>query len=824
MGLFPAAAAAAQSEPGERQEETQWQISKSKTAEPAILRENRPVARVTLSLPSAEMENSFDIVLVLDNSGSAIVAEGKSFAEYAADMLEELKGNGANVNVAVVGFRGYATDMTERASGGAERGLVSIQSDEGYNAVRAALQSSAPGRGSNISSGLRMARGFLEQSGTPAENQYVILLTDGKSYIWNNENEEPVTVYSQYYARSTPAISDNGMAVLSQSMEYHKYSMYAPEGALRFDGIEDLMASEHPQLTGKTPYEMGAWYSGYYEDKSGAGVTGSFMEPGTVDVFTYNAAVNPGGWTPSAPFNSRYYAYSLPEGYDPEEYVYMEANPYEVVTDGTEFAYTGEKNEKSYFWNVGSLEKATYEAAKLYEELTQTYHTGAVVNVDLGKTWSNYSHIAALVYNSANQSAADRGFDSWLCSRSEFSVGITKANEPSLPGKNASVEEFFEDIKAEILYLLASGVVVDLIGESFDLEQREGVCPVKLTVGGEELEAHESGQGDSWYFGQENEQGIYPYEVEYFTEPERLEWRINVPVENARPVTLSYEVRLTRDAIEAQEPGSEMRYPTNDLAGLDYVSSAGDAGAEEFEVPMVSYYKPDGDLPYTPPALNAEDHRAYIVGYEDGTVRPEDSISRAETAAIFFRLLKDDIRQEYMTGRNAFSDISEGDWFCTPISTLAALGIAEGYPDGSFGPNEKITRAQFAAMAARFDGYGAERRSGFRDIYGHWAESEIDRAAELGWVLGYPNGDFEPDMPIKRAEAMALINRVLARGAENGGDLLAGMITWPDNDASKWYYIDVQEATNSHDYRRRGGGGEYWTELLPPVDWTIFEK
>ncbi|MGI6744010.1 MAG: DUF5979 domain-containing protein [Eubacteriales bacterium] len=226
----------------------------------------------------------------------------------------------------------------------------------------------------------------------------------------------------------------------------------------------------------------------------------------------------------------------------------------------------------------------------------------------------------------------------------------------------------------------------------------------------------------------------------------------------------------------------------------------------------------------TPPILNGEDHYAYVIGYPDGMVHPEAEITRAETATIFFRLLKEDIRIANMTRENDFTDVNPGDWYNTAISTMAALGIVKGYPDGTFGPNDSITRAEFAAIAARFDNSSHDILANFTDISGHWSEIEVSKAAANGWVSGYTDNSFKPDQNITRCEAMALVNRVLNRNPETPADLLDDMIKWPDNmDTSKWYYLDVQEATNSHDYIRKINNTERWTKINPPRDWAALE-
>ena len=224
-----------------------------------------------------------------------------------------------------------------------------------------------------------------------------------------------------------------------------------------------------------------------------------------------------------------------------------------------------------------------------------------------------------------------------------------------------------------------------------------------------------------------------------------------------------------------------------------------------------------------PDKLNGDDHFAYVIGYPDGKVHPEGNISRAETATIFFRLLKADIRDGNLTADNDFSDVSDGQWHNKAISTMAKLGIVKGRRADRFDPDASITRAEFAAICARFNTKPVENSGSFSDISGHWAENEIERAAAFGWISGYPDGTFRPDARITRAEAMTMINRVLCRMPQSESDLLDSMVTWPDNKPSDWHYLAVQEATNSHDFNRQGEVGESWTKLTSVPDWTRYQ-
>ena len=227
-----------------------------------------------------------------------------------------------------------------------------------------------------------------------------------------------------------------------------------------------------------------------------------------------------------------------------------------------------------------------------------------------------------------------------------------------------------------------------------------------------------------------------------------------------------------------------------------------------------------------PTGLNGTDHYAYIIGYGNNDVRPQNNITRAEVATIFFRLLTDETRTANMTKSNSYNDVKDGDWFCCAVSTLSKMGIIKGYEDGSFKPNDPISRAEFAAIAARFDPDGDKTPATFADVTSHWAKDEISIAANHGWIKGYEDGSFKPDQKITRAETMTLVNRVLNRLPETKDDLHKDMKTWVDNmDETAWYYLAVQEATNSHYFKNKTSTKfEQWTDLRDTRDWSELEK
>lgn len=249
-------------------------------------------------------------------------------------------------------------------------------------------------------------------------------------------------------------------------------------------------------------------------------------------------------------------------------------------------------------------------------------------------------------------------------------------------------------------------------------------------------------------------------------------------------------------------------------------------------VPYVAPYQPSTGIPDADIRYLTTDHVNYIVGYENGTVLPNGQLTRAEAATIFFRLLTEDARETFWASSNGYPDVAADDWFNVAVSTLTKAGILEGYDDGLFHPQRDITRAELAAILARFDAtFGKfQPTETFPDTKGHWAESYIAHAAARGWVLGYPDGKFRPDQNISRAETVAMVNRILTRAVDQEG-LTGKYLNWTDNYTNSWYYYDMLEAGNYHDYSRskrpvsqQSYCYENWTALNDPIDWAAMEQ
>ncbi|MFR5887787.1 MAG: S-layer homology domain-containing protein, partial [Oscillospiraceae bacterium] len=277
-------------------------------------------------------------------------------------------------------------------------------------------------------------------------------------------------------------------------------------------------------------------------------------------------------------------------------------------------------------------------------------------------------------------------------------------------------------------------------------------------------------------------------------------------------------------------------YQGNETVALKWTGSAWTVINGElpvtFDVVCDTWYPPyippvaPSEPVYRPNWLNTTDHFGYIIGYEDGTIKPNASITRAEVATIFFRLLTDEARDKFWTETNSYSDVAPTAWYNNAVSTLSRMGILGGYEDGSFRPNDSITRAEFAKIAVSFFEYeDISAENIFTDVAaGSWYESFVAVAAKLGLIEGYAGNVYRPNESITRAEACTIINRTLGR-APDADHLLpeSQMNTWPDNRPGVWYYAQLQEATNSHEYKW-SGDIEHWTAKLPERDWDALQR
>ena len=486
--------------------------------------------------------------------------------------------------------------------------------------------------------------------------------------------------------------------------------------------------------------------------------------------------------------------------------------------------------EKEYISNV---EKALYLTKNTYEELSTSYNCYAILARETRPWGTDFMNLLA---------------------------GGSTLN--------------FESVQNNILYLVAAGSKVeDYMGYTSDYNFNfiNDASKLTITVGREDAqEKLDAVKIDDNHYGfgpvtvetdssDSDKVTTYRYNLEYIpgnmTDTEHFVWRINVPVENLAPVALTYSVKLVNPKSASGTYGQydidgSKEYSglyTNNSATLHPKDSNENWGIpENFQKPTVSYTVSGGNSGgnnggNSKPSLNTKDHYGYIIGYPvdyytgqpttDQTkkpVRPEGKITRAEVATIYFRMLTDESRTKFWSQSSGYSDVKTGDWFNNAVSTLSNAGIIAGYEDGSFRPNGYITRAEFATIAARFFDVTYNGKDLFPDISGHWAKDYINQAANKGFVNGYEDGTFKPDRNITRAEAVTLVNRTLDRHPDKS-HFTKDMLVWPDNmDQTKWYYADMQEATNSHTYQMKENSDktkyENWTKTLPIRNWEALEK
>lgn len=701
-----------------------WNISKSKTATNL---DTNYESQITLSLPSAQEELVTDVVFVLDESScSAPVKE--QMATMLESLYQQIADTGAVVKIGAVQFRGNVTELP----------LTELTDDT--KATVTAFMGQRPGvGGSNMSAGLLAGEKMLDaDTAVDSTRKYLILVSDGITYIWDDESTAEQENYGVNFATSDDPTKSWRASPDSWDV-WHGHG-YVPEA-----WTQALTATG--ELLNKTVEEKASLY-----DRG-------------------------------------------------ETEAELTAKPFVAPTE-----------QESY---ASSVDVALYQANQAYQNIAAKYHAYAVC-------------------------AGEENDMSCFPFGPSFMTYLAK-------GKTIT----FSDIQRKIYYLISEGsYVVDYMGyveDDYDFDFVNAATALSVKVGEETLEAEEIRE-NCYGFGLKSSGSgelEYRYVLEY--QPgekkgdEYFTWRINEPISNFAPVSLTYSVKLTNPKTTAGTYGTydadgsqgyEGLY-TNNSATLYPKDSDQTSGAEEaFCKPTVSYTrKPKNNSSNSKPTLNKADHVAYIIGYPDGTVRPQGNITRAEVTTIFFRLLTDNSRADYWMQTNSYGDVDTESWYNNAVSTMNNADIVHGYEDGSFRPDAPITRAEFAAIAARFSRETADSGCSFKDVdEAHWASEEIALAEKLGYIRGYEDGTFHPDQPITRAEAMTLLNRVLERDVEQE-QICEGATRWPDNPADAWYYTAVQEATNSHTYSRLSTKPEKqkfcyekWITCIQAPDWEGLEK
>ena len=617
--------------------------------------------------------------------------------------------------------------------------------------------------GSNMHAGLLAAQEMLRCSTTDANRKYVILVSDGLTRLFTGSDGKTKDIYYQYTYQDMTGDKQVGT----------EEGQISPKDCVYFGMIDEWTSVRTKETnTVLRPIPYGSWDTYFSKVKDWVRTDG--------DAYALN-----------------YETY----GNDPTEKVKNKVTG--EITD-TDFKYIGHNDYENH---AMSVDRAVYEA---YDSFT-------------GMVDSGYRCYAVL---------PDSG--------TPFGTAFMDAlNEYA---HNSVID--FAGIGAEILYAVGAGSTVeDKIGDAFDFVPGS----LKLTVGGTELES--KAEGNVTYFGDSAEnlnEENFRFKVQYAPDTETFVWTINENVSNFAPVQLTYTVKLTNPETAPgtygvedlngektlSEAEAEKALFTNAYAVLNAKNSAGaPVKAQEFPKPSVSYtVKSFIDASGSPAiiaaaCLNTKDHYSYLIGYSDGTVRPNGRITRAEVATIFFRLLTDDARQRNWSSENNFSDVSADKWYNNAVSTLCHMGVLGGYSDGTFRPNAPITRAEFAKIAVSFSqANGSAVYSYFTDVKTtDWFAPYVTTAKDSGLIEGYSDGSFKPENRITRAEACAIVNRVLGRKPSKSHMKISGRIDWPDCTTADWFYEAIMEATNSHTYQM-GKRVETWNDKLPQRDWVALEK
>lgn len=765
-------------------------VSKSKTA--TALDANGQT-QITLSLPSAEMKKTLDVVFVVDN---AFPQDNNTAAVQARALLEKLSkisdGNQLKVNVGLVISGGYVpilhkVDLEDISvtKGNIQVALDKSESDWKQQKGR---------KGSNIQAGIEAARDMLNEKGTAdKENKFLILISDGGAFSWyDKENNKTI---AKFFQRCDTDRNGNNTYYYHWCNPSDFRKRYTDEGATqsvnrKFDALMQ-------------------------------------MDEDVIDAYSI---VDPGteAWDPD---NGA--------GYDQYEGAYTEEKIQGFLNGHrTDFASSNivanltndyvTSREAALYHTTKSIAAASEEANVIFVSFAYYYVTPDQhhINTNLFKYTEEFKdYLEEQKYVKLYRVNGDK--QKYQYPDGYKGVGTTQA--------------VFDSINNDLTYLVAAGSEVkDTIGSNFEL-----VSIDSLTVDGQKLDCTRS--GNTYNFG--DNAGRPRFVVTYDAENKMLTWNINEPITKANTVQLKYTLKLTNPKSEAGTNGvndldgdgkedatgrpytdSEAIY-TNESAYLFPMDSTHNKGEQqEFPKPSVAvdenaipdYLLPILNLKKATPKLNTRDHFAYVQGYPDGTVKPAGSITRAEVAAILFRLMDADSRSLYYSTASGFRDVDSTKWYNTYVATLNNAGVITDSRTGYFRPNDAITRAELAAMLAQF----AEKKSAaiyFSDISaGYWAANAIALTANLGWINGYPDGTFGPDKTVTRAELMAMVNRATGRAPKSTSALLSGMKTWKDNaDTARWYYLDVQEATNSHTYL--GAPTETWTSLTATPDWSQYE-
>lgn len=808
-----------------------WDHSKDKTATEL---DNNFNSRVTLSLPSAEKELVSDVVFVLDKSSCK-----EDVTDNALKMLEDLgasvKNTGAKIKVGAVQFAGRAvvscglTKLTDEAikDGGAI-----------YNGLKE--KNSQLEGGTNLQAGLLKAQEMLAAD-TDVEDsrKYVIVITDGLTRQFLSEDGKLMAIYNAYNGdfKNVGAIPTSWCVANNIP-----------------DGVYDIPGGDWDEYFAKVKENVAKDKDTYAHDYDvhGPTPTGDKIPetyvPAEGNSLTYALCLDRAIYEADKVYSdlkdAKYHCYAVfadtPEvttndlGKAFVEYLNggavldfgaIKNDIYYLLAAGSQVVDIigqGKDNKgNDYNFDVVNLENMTITVGGVEQEKTEIsdnkYGFGTILDND------KYPFVVTYYPNGTDAETREHFVWDINVPVSNFApVQFSYEVHLTDPQTTKGTYTVATNVEAVLTPVDSNGTV----GSTETFPVPELTYKVKGGGSGEDyryVNVTVVGKGDVDYKCGDHKGTITEKDG---TELLTLDLFENSMKFNMEPAS---GWKLDRIEVNGKDVGKDLEYKmifdevTGDQMDIDVKivfkekSDGGSGGGS---------HRPNNKPDETPEALNGDDHFDYVVGYSDGLVHPERNITRAEVASIFFRLLQDDVREKNLTDQNPFNDVFTDDWFNVAVSTMYDMDIVYGRDNNNFDPNAYITRAEFAAIAARFDSEGYSGENLFTDIDGHWAANQINRAAEKGWISGYPDGTFGPDRYITRAEAVTMINRVLNRLPESADALHEDMNVFPDNmDTTAWYYLAIQEATSSHEYEKdKDGVYETWTDVLPDRDWAQYLK
>lgn len=814
-----------------------WDHSKNKTATEFDKDFN---SRVTLSLPSAEKELVSDVVFVLDKSSCEEDVTTEALA-MLANLGASVKDTGASIKVGAVQFAGRAvvscglTKLTDEAikDGGAI-----------YNGLKE--KNSQLEGGTNLQAGLLKAQEMLAAD-TDVEDsrKYVIVITDGLTRQFLSEDGKLMAIYNAYNGdfKNVGAIPTSWCVANNIP-----------------DGVYDIPGGDWDEYFAKVKENVAKDKDTYAHDYDvhGPTPTGDKIPetyvPAEGNSLTYALCLDRAIYEADKVYSdlkdAKYHCYAVFA--DTPEVTTNDLGKafVEYLNGGAVLDFGAIKNDIYYLLAAGSqvVDIIGQDNDYNFDVVNLDNMTITVGGVELKKEKMNLVGLpeGSTTYGFFEGEIADGHYDFVV---TYYPEGVADADDEkrehfvwdiNVPVSNFAPVQFSYDVHltdpqtTKGTYTVATNV--EAVLTPVDSNGTKGK-PEKFPVPELTYEVKGGGSGEDYRYV--NVTVVGKGDVDYkcgdhkgtITEKDGTELLTLDLFENSMKFNMEPASgwKLDRIEVNGKDVGKDLEYKmifdevTGDQMDIDVKivfkekSDGGSGGGS---------HRPSNKPDKTPEALNGDDHFDYVVGYSDGLVHPERNITRAEVASIFFRLLQDDVREKNLTDQNPFNDVFTDDWFNVAVSTMYDMDIVYGRDNNNFDPNAYITRAEFAAIAARFDSEGYSGENLFTDIDGHWAANQINRAAEKGWISGYPDGTFGPDRYITRAEAVTMINRVLNRLPESADALHEDMNVFPDNmDTTAWYYLAIQEATSSHEYEKdKDGVYETWTDVLPDRDWAQYLK